>query len=208
MGICTKNLHEKADFIVAEKEMLKYVRYSIVQIIFIAPLGLGMSIFFIGAAFHEILSGRSIFAFFLALFIGLLFVAAVFVPLIDYREMINFLKNNNIYAEAVFDFSSAIPFLNDRIRLGNRYIFGRNFCVVLRYSDIHRIYQYVRRVHLTERNRELHAVDNSGKVWSLCKLKVHSEFLPMKNKISDKELIEVLSFMLYKNRKIVIGHQS
>ena len=154
----------------AEKEMLKYVRYSIVQMIFFAPVGLGMSIFFAGAAFREILSGGSIFAFLLALFIGLLFGLAVFVPLLDYREMINFLKDNNIYTEAVIDFSSALPFLNDHIRLGSKYVFGRNFCAVLRYTDIHRIYQYVRSLNLTERNRELHAVDNSGKIWSLCKL--------------------------------------
>lgn len=118
--------------------------------------------------------------------------------------MIKFLKSNSMYDEAIADFSTAQPFLDDHIRLGSKYAFGKHYCAVLKYTDIVKIYQRVRKDILVELDRELCVVDKSGNVWSLCKLDTHIIFTPKANEASDKKLIEIFSFMLRKNNKIVL----
>ena len=129
-------------------------------------------------------------------------------PFRDYISMLRFLRERDIYDEAVYDFYSSLPFMNDHIRLGNEFVFGRNYCVILRYSDIRRVYQYTFKLNFVETNRELHAVDLHGKVWRLCELEVHRMFSARKNELLDEQAAKVLSLMLRKNPRIAIGYRS
>ena len=181
----------------AEEKMLDYVGASSNKSIFVI-VALITSVAFIGV---DLPSGAIAYIFLLAL-LGLLIVV------LSKKDMLSFLKDNNLYDEAISDFTRAVPFLDGRIRLSSKYIFGGNSCTILRYTDISRVYQYVHNVNFIERNRELRAVDNSGKVWTLCKLEVHRAFHSKTNKILDAKLADVLDFILYKNDRIAIGYKS
>ncbi len=125
---------------------------------------------------------------------GILLIGlSIFELFSEYRKMIKILKSNGIYDEAVDDFSTAQPFMDDRIRLGDKYIFGKHYCTILRYTDISRVYQYIY-IGKSIAQRELHAVDTFGHIWVLCKL-------------GDDRLLDVLDFMLYKNPQIAIGYE-
>lgn len=128
-------------------------------------------------------------------------------PFRDYKSMLAFLKENDLYNGAVYDFYGAHSILGDNIRLGDEYVFGKNLCTILRYTDICRLYQYVYELNFVEWHRELHAVDIQGKVWRLCELKLHSMFRTRKNEIADQALTKVLSLMLSKNPMIAIGYR-
>ena len=49
----------------AEEKMLKYVRFSILQILFVILFGFGLSVVFIKMALQEMLTGSSVFTFLL-----------------------------------------------------------------------------------------------------------------------------------------------
>ena len=52
----------------AEEKMLKYVRFSILQILFVILFGFGLSVVFIKMALQEMLTGSSVFTFLLFFF--------------------------------------------------------------------------------------------------------------------------------------------
>ena len=189
-----------------EKIMLDYVGASSSSddIILFVPLILIILLVLIGAV-AGFPSEANAFIFLLALLTLALLIGGL-TWICSNKEMLSFLKANNIYNEAVSDFTRAVPFLDDRIHLSSKYVFSRASCAILRYTDISRVYQYVHNVNFIERNRELHAVDNSGKIWVLCKLETHRAFQSRYNKILDAKLVDVLDFMLYKNPQIAIGY--
>lgn len=206
-----EDLQKMADFMSAEKAMLCYVRHSIVHSILIvflwlAILGFGIFMTYgtdgvIWLALSTVViiinSVFGIFRFFPLLIVD----ASVPLPFLDFfecKKMLKFLKSRKLYTEAVLDFSDAQSNLTDCIRLGKKYVFGKNHCVILRYTDISRVYQYVLKGRFMEIRRELHAVDNSGKVWHLCELGI----------VPELDLLGVLDFMVYKNPTIAIGYKS
>ena len=194
--------------------MLKYVRPSITWVILRTPFYLIISVIFWGVSafifinlvLQQVIDVTMTCLLVLFLLMDYHYGRTLFAPLLDYRAMIKFLKRRNIYDEAVIDFHVARSFLYDSIRLGNQCVFCRNHCTILRYTDICRIYQRVHRRDFMELKRELCAVDTSGNIWSLCSLDTHCIFTPKWNEASDKRLVEILSLMLSKNNKIVIGY--
>ena len=135
---------------------------------------------------------------YLILLCGLFIGLCTLLPFLEYRRMINFLKQKNIYREAIADFPVARPFMNNRIRLGDKFVFGGNYCTILRYTDISRIYQYVDKKSLFY-GRQLHAFDISGKFWRLCSLRVLTENQPGLN--------DVLDFIMSKNPRVAIDYR-
>ncbi len=193
-----------------EKEMLHYVRSSLLERLLLTPFGIGISVFFLylaSMALRDLSNASNIVCLIFALLGLLLFGSAAFAPFTMYRAMIKFLKRNNIYDEAISDFSTAASFSNDSIRLGNKFVFGKKCCTVLRYTDICRVYQYIRKVNFIERNRWLKAVDKDGETWTLCKLDIHLPLNTKNNTIADKQLLDILNFLLYKNNSIAIGYK-
>ena len=180
----------------AEKEMLKYVRYSPVFMAVFFPVCLAVSVALVVAGLLKISGIMDLPVSWPALPVGLFLLGFVFVPSLSYRRMINFLRDNGIYQEAVTDFTSAKPFMNDRLRMGDKYIFCKRKCVILRYFDIRKVVQDYRFENGQETSRTLNAVDTSGNVWFLCDLKTNTDNQP--------GLKEALDFMLSKNNLITI----
>ena len=162
------------------------------------------SIFMIVVSLQEIFAGTLNVKYLLAFVVGVWFIFLAVKPFWDYRKMMKFLRDSSIYGDAVIDFASAKSFVDDRIRLGSKYVFGRNCYAVLRYTDIIKVYQHVRKKNFSEWNRELRADDISGKSWCICKLKPHSKLTPGKNDMQDNKLYEALSVMRTKNNAINI----
>lgn len=189
-----------ADISSPEQSMLKYVRSSSVMLtIFMLVFG-AMSIALIIAGILKISDGIDSSASWVALPVGLFMMYVAFIPSLSYKKMINFLNNNGIYYEAVAEFPSAQSFFDDRIRLGNKYIFCRSRCAILRYYDICRVYQKPYYGGEIERRREFSAVDTSGKVWPLCPLKPDTDIQP--------GLDDVIDFMLSKNPGIKVDDRT
>ena len=119
-------------------------------------------------------------------------------------RMIKILKAHNVYDDALVDFPTAVPFLNDYIRLGNNYILGKNSYYIYGYKDVCRVYknivttEFYGAVNSTSTDVTLCAIDNSGKKIHLCNLA----------NISDEDLIKCIEFMLHKNPEIAIGYKS
>ena len=180
----------------SEQEMLKYVRYSVLgATVFI--IFMGIPVLFAVALLFCIQGKNSIPVLLMCWLLDLWMLYSLFTPFREYKKMTSYLKDSGIYYEAVTDFSSAQSFLNDNIRLGGKYIFGKNSCTVIRYADICRLYQEVVSANDTERSRHLMALDTSGKKWILCALDVQDENQP--------GLSDVLSFLQGRNSRIVIG---
>ena len=180
----------------SENEMLKYVRYSSVFLAVFMTVCLAVSLALIVAGSLKISGIMDLPVSWLALPAGLLLMGFAFVPSLSYRRMTNFLKRNGLYQEAISDFVSAKSFMNDRIRMGDKYIFCKRKCVILRYFDIRRVFQDFDMKDGQETSRTLNAVDNSGNVWFLCDLETNTDNQP--------GLREILDFMTSKNNLITI----
>ena len=180
----------------SEKEMLKYVRYSLILTAGFVPVFFAMSLALIVVVLQNISGPTSLLVSLLGLSVGLFMMYFSLFPFRNYKKMINFLRNNGIYQEAISDFISAKPFMNDRIRMGNKYIFCGRQCVILRYYDICKLSQDSYETEAGERSRSLKADDISGNVWYLCALKLNTDNQP--------GLKEAVDFTLSKNSRIVI----
>ena len=180
----------------SEKEMLKYVRYSHVFMAVFVPVCLAVSIALIVAGSLKISGIMDLPVSWPALPVGLLLMGFAFVPSLSYRRMINFLRDNGIYQEAINDFVSAKPFMNDRMRMGDKYLFCKRQCVILRYYDISRVFQDYETERGREISRSLNAADISGNVWFLCNLETNTDNQP--------GLKEALDFMTSKNNLITV----
>ena len=200
----------------AEKDMIDYIRQGAGGIGCITPIFLTLSIFLILPVligmFSGDMEGGVFFAGLVLLGVGLLFGKIALSPIQGrmngHKPTLEFLKTRNLYNAAVADFSSAKSFMDDRIRLGEEFIFGRYCCSVLRYKDIVRLYQHVLKVNSSEAGRELIAIDVYGNTWSLCKIQTHKEFdFFGDNKAIDQSLLEVVNLILSKNNAIAIGYQ-
>ena len=179
-----------------EDDMLKYVRYSSVFMAVFMTVCLTVSVALIVAGGLKISGYADLPVSKLALPAGLLLMGFAFVPSLSYRRMKNFLTNNGIYQEAISDFPSAKSFMDDRMRMGDKYIFCRRKCVILRYSDIRRVYHNSDFERGQETSRTLCADDISGDMWYLCQLETNTDNQP--------GLKEALDFMTSKNSGITI----
>lgn len=179
-----------------EDEMLKYVRYSSVFLTLFMTVCLAVSAALVVAGLLKLSVYPDLPVSGAAIPVGLLLMGFAFVPSLSYRRMLNFLRNNGIYQDAISDFTSAKSFMNDRLRMGDKYIFCKRKCIVLRYFDISKVVQDYRFENGQETSRTLNAVDTSGNVWFLCDLKTNTDDQP--------GLKEALDFMLSKNSRIII----
>ena len=157
----------------SEDDMMRYVRHSALVTLLIMFGCLALAYILIRASLQTISAGKNDFMNVLLLCAGVFAVLGAFMPLVNSRKMMKFLKESNIYGEAVIDFASAQPFLEDKIRIGSKYVFGRKCYAVLRYTDIVKLYQGIHTSKGREVGRELHAVDIAGKDWCIGKLKAH-----------------------------------
>ena len=177
-------------------EMIKYMRPSYIDMFLLTPFLFVISAILAGGAVYKMFIGEDVYLYLLVLCVGLFMMWFSISSFRDYRKMMKFFTDSGIYHEAAADFVSAQSFMNDRMRMGNKYIFCRRLCTVIRYQDICRVYQHSFEDNVTERVRELKAVDTSGHEWTLCLLKLNTDNQP--------GLKEALDFMTSKNNLITI----
>ena len=191
----------------AEKEMLRYVRGSIIVLIIVLPM--------VGAIFSAMIYGlfgfvgeassqNSLLGVLLAVLIGVFVLRHWLRNVMPYFSYLYFwntiksLKSRGMYHKAALDFNEAVPVLNDRIRLGRQYLFCKNTFIIIAYSDIHNVHQYVEYTNHFETSRELRIVDKQNQTRMLCKLKGRGN--------ADIELHKVIRFMLHQNPNITVGY--
>lgn len=97
------------------------------------------------------------------------------------------------------DFSAAQPVLNDAMRLGSHYAFGRKTCLYHPYREMARVYQYVHRTNFIVDRRTLNVCDRGGKVCTLC-------LLPRKG-ANESELNQTVFLLMQKQPQLQIGYQ-
>lgn len=114
------------------------------------------------------------------------------------KQMKNFELNGEL-EDVLKEFEEGVQVLNDSIRLGNKYAFGKKTGTIIKYEDISRMYQYVYKTNLIESSRTI-KIENISKVQrELCRL-------PLKG-TADNEVKEIMMFILAKNPKIEIGYK-
>ena len=97
------------------------------------------------------------------------------------------------------DFFQSYPLVDDNIRLGQVYIFGKKKGYPIRYSEIKKVYQYVRKRNFIESSRELRADLHSGQTIPLCDLKLRGK--------SDEDVARIMGFIRHKNPHVHLGYK-
>lgn len=97
------------------------------------------------------------------------------------------------------DFSAATSLVNDKIRLGNTYVFGKKKDVVVRYTDIRKLYQSIKKKNFVENSRTLDYVGADGKTHTLCDLLLKGK--------SDEDMAKIMMVVKSKNPGVHLGYK-
>lgn len=96
------------------------------------------------------------------------------------------------------DFSGAVPMVKDKIRLGDRYIYGKTKGQPVAYRDICRVYQHIEKRNFVENRRTLVYVDPQGKRQDLCDLLLHGK--------SDEDMKKIMIHIKLRNPNTQLGY--
>ena len=108
-------------------------------------------------------------------------------------------QSNGTASQIVADFVNARSFFDDRLKLGERYVFGKRSGRILSYYDLQNVYQYIHKTNFVEDRRALRVNTNSNETVDICKMKLRGK--------SDDELMIVVMEMLKKNNRITVGYK-
>lgn len=109
------------------------------------------------------------------------------------------LANDILINRIETDFQNAIPMRKDHVRFGDEWVFIKGKELLLKYEDIHQVYQYIHRTNFIENERALKYVNSKGKHRVLCKLALRGK--------SDEELKQMISIIYSKNPNVKIGYR-
>ena len=109
------------------------------------------------------------------------------------------LEKSGEMEQAVAEYLEAPSFLDEKVRLGETWVFGQGSGMFLRYEEITQVYQYIHKTNGGEDRRSLEVKTVKGDRFSLCKLKTLGR--------SDEELSAVIAFLMTKNPSIVLGYK-
>ena len=101
------------------------------------------------------------------------------------------------------DFSAAHSLLNDKIRLGDDWLYGRKTGTLVRYEQIKKIYIYIHRTNGAEDRRALKIETADGKARELCLIPT-TGFV---NKQNHPDVETVIKVLLIKNPNVHIGYK-
>lgn len=97
------------------------------------------------------------------------------------------------------DFSASKQMVQDKIRIGNKYLFGKGQGQVVRYRDIQQLYQYVFKQNGAEGSRQLRYIGTDGKMHTLC------ELLPGDK--SKDDVVQIMTIVKSKNPAVQLGYK-
>ena len=115
------------------------------------------------------------------------------------RKQLDALEESGELPAILADFSQSYSLVDGKVRLGQRYVFGRKTGALVRYEDIQKIYQYIQRYMFIETYRDLRYVNPKGKVKSLCQLK--------RGKKSQDDVLKIMGFIQKKNPSVHLGYR-
>lgn len=113
------------------------------------------------------------------------------------KNTINSLDNQGSLPILLGDFRNGGQAFCDSLRLGERYLIGKNTGTIVSYGEITKIYQHIHKKRLREIIRELKIETADGSVNTLCNL-------PLNGK-ADSEVAHVISHILSVNSSIQVG---
>lgn len=102
-------------------------------------------------------------------------------------------------ADMVWDYAAAVSMFDGELRMGNRYLFGRNHGRVVAYDQIRQVYQHVQKTYVFETSRCLMYKKAAGKALALCKL-------PLRDRARE-DVMKVMVFIHSKNPGVRLGYK-
>lgn len=117
----------------------------------------------------------------------------------DRKKMYQELEESGEIQRVLADFETALPLVNDYVRLGQFYIFGKGKSLIVRYGEIRQVYQHITRRSFVESERYLKYVDNNGKVKDLCNLQLRGK--------SDEDVMRIMAVIKAKNPNVKLGYK-
>ena len=136
---------------------------------------------------------------FLLLILAFWFSIGTIVELQRLNDQMERLEKSGEMEQAVAEYLEAPSFLDEKVRLGETWVFGQGSGMFLRYEEITQVYQYIHKTNGGEDRRSLEVKTVKGDRFSLCKLKTLGR--------SDEELSAVIAFLMTKNPSIVLGYK-
>lgn len=97
------------------------------------------------------------------------------------------------------DFSTATSLVNDKIRLGETYVFGKKKDNIVRYTDIRKLYQSIKKRNFVESSRTLDYVGADGNIHTLCDLYLKGK--------SDEDAAKIMLIVKTKNPNVQLGYK-
>lgn len=91
------------------------------------------------------------------------------------KSFLKMMESNGTMPALLEDFSHSRSMANDKVRLGDKYIFGRKTGRPVGYEEIVRVYQHVHKQDSKENYRQLMAVLKDGKTRILCDLSLGNQ---------------------------------
>ena len=130
--------------------------------------------------------------------VGVLFVLVGQSKTKNFRLALKRLTDRNRIGTLLYEFENAGRAFGDSVILGDTFIIGKGMGVIVQYSDIRRVYQYVHSTNGIEDTRLLRAELVSGREADLF-------MLPHSGK-GDEELNNVINYMCSINPRIKVGY--
>ena len=178
-----------------EKDLRKYLAPGWTS--FVGTAFFGVVFLF---AFAGVLRGNS-YAVPAALIMGIMTILASIPPgkkIMDVSDFLDDARKRNELELVLQDFQAASSLCEDRIRMGAKFIYGKN-CGVYEYSRLQKVYQYIHKTNWAEDGRELRAVMSDGKTKTLCKLALKGK--------DDENVKKVILYILLKNQSVTVGYR-
>ena len=180
-----------------EKELKKYISQSWTAYIGLAFFGL---LFLIGL----VSSARGNSSALPALLIFGIFAALASIsPIRSIRGISEFLegaRSRNELDAVLLDFETAQSLCGDKIRMGEKYIYGKKTGGIYDYNQIRKVYQYIHKTNFAEDRRELRAETIDGKTKTLCRLALKGK--------DDENMKQIVMRIFAKNPTVKIGYRS
>lgn len=128
-----------------------------------------------------------------ALALSLLCSSTGILGLIKWSDFLDAMESSPEFEVLLNDFENGVPMLNGLLRLGEKYIAGKQSITAFRYEDITLAYEAKMTFIFVGSSHEFRIVDRNGKHHSLCKLS---------DNVNQQDILNVFQLMKARNNDI------
>ena len=162
-------------------------------------IALGAVFFLIYATAYLVDTSLPVWVNIIFLVMGILLVWQGIAAYTGFSKQIRKLEAMHTVPDVYTDFAQSSVMIGDRLRLGKRYLFGKNTGHIFEFGEISRVYQYIHKTNGVEDRRELKVKTTRGKELILCRL-------PLKGK-ADEDIMNVAAIIKAVNPAVEIGYK-